>query len=150
MMNTTIETKRDTWFEEFIALIKTHQFLLETDTATQELKDTYHILMNGNEDDLALANRKSSHKYFVRKIIIDYYKLFLSAQLEASLAIDFDNAEILVWAKIKNDDTETEEKLIMIEAEINGTYHKKGYDITTTIVEERDELVTPSHYIEIA
>lgn len=144
-----VKTDRDAWFEEFIAVVKTHQFLLETDTATQELKEAYHLLMYGDDDEVSYSNKMQSHKHFVRKIIIDYYKRFLSAQLQAKLAFDFDDSEILVWAKIADNDLETGEKLLMIEAQVNGKYHRLGYDLTTTIVEEMDNLETPSHYIEM-
>lgn len=143
-----IQTARDAWFEEFIAAVKTHKLLLDTDTANKEIRDTYNMLMRGNQDELALSNKVSSHKYFVQNVIIDYLTFVVKEKLDVKLAFDFDNAEILVWAKIKDDDTSTEDRLLLIEAEVNAKYHMKGYDLTTTIVEERDNLPVPGHYIK--
>jgi len=149
IIESNTQTARDAWFEEFIAAIKTHKFLLDTDTANQQIRDTYSMLMRGNQDELAFSNKVSSHKYFVQQVILEYLKLSFQEKLAVKLAFDFDNAEILVWAKIQNDDTETEDRLLMIEAEVNAKYHNKGYDLTTTIVEERDNLNIPSHYVEL-
>jgi hypothetical protein len=107
------------------------------------------MLMRGNSDELAFSNRTSSHKYFIQKIILDYLKLVVQENLPVQLALDLDDSEILVWGQVNDEDTTTEDRLLMIEAEINGKYHKLGYDITSTIVESRDALPIPSHYIEI-
>jgi hypothetical protein len=144
-----VQTARDAWFDEFIATIKTDQLLLDTDIANKEIRDVYGMLMRGNQDELALSNKISSHKYFVQNLILDYLKLTILEQLDVRLAFDFDNAEILVWANINDNDTATENRLLMIEAEVNAKYHNKGYDLTTTIVENRDKLAIPSHYIQL-
>jgi len=65
------------------------------------------------------------------------------------LAFDFSDAKILVWAQIKTEDVSTEDALILSEAEANSKYSDNGFYISSTIVEECDNLPIPSHYHEV-
>jgi hypothetical protein len=147
--NTQVQADRDKWFHEFISGIQADKFMLDADIASKQVMDTYDMLMRGNQDEIALASHNSSKIYFIKQLLLSYLKKVIGEKLPVKMAFDMDNCEILVWAQIKDDDTETEDRLLMIEAEINGVYHSIGYDLTTTIVENRDNLNIPNHYIEL-
>ena len=142
--NSIIKIK-DAWFEEFIAAIKTHQLQLETNTASTELKKLYDVAMFGSDNELAELSKISANQHFIKKVIVEYLKEILN-KMPIRLAFDLDDSELLVWAEINDDDEEMENFLLMAEAEVNSIFHKYGYDLTSTIVEVRDNLSIPNHY----
>lgn len=143
--NKNIQTVQNSWFDEFIAAVRTHQLQLETDTATDELKSIYNVLFSGNEIDLASLNKISANQFFVKNMVFEYLKL-LHNNIPLKLAFDMDDSEVLIWAEIQNNDETMENFLLMAEAEVNAKYHKFGYDLTSTIVESNDNLSIPGHY----
>lgn len=141
----SIQSVQSGWFDELIAAIRTHQLQLETNTATDDIKSAYHTLMNGSSEDLAMLNKISANRHFIKGMILKYIALLQSVN-PLKLAFDMDDSEVLVWAEIKDDDEQTEDLLLMAEAEVNAIYHQFGYDLTSTIVEQRDNLPIPNHY----
>jgi hypothetical protein len=144
----TLQTVQEAWFENFIAAVRTHQLQLETNTAPNDLKKAYSVFMHGSDNDLAMLNRVTANKHFIQKIILEYMNR-VRERMPQKLAFDLNGNEVLVWAEIKNDDEELEDFLLMAEAEVNAQYHKYGYDITSTIVEQRDNLNVPNHFTTI-
>lgn len=147
-MSTTansISTIKDLWFDEFIATIRTHQLQLETDTASDGLKKMYDIAIHGSNDQLAQLSKISANQHFIKKIIVEYISE-VEDKMPVKLAFDLDDSEVLVWAEIPNDRDDLENFLLLAEATVNAKYHKYGYDLTSTIVEERDALTIPNHY----
>lgn len=143
---TTTVNLQTQWFQEFIATLQTHQLMLETNTASEELKNIYNVFFNGSETELAHAAKRSSDIHFIKSIIVDYLKE-IKQNMPVKLAFDLDDSEVLVWAEINNDDEATEDFLLLAEAAVNAKFHAYGYDITSTIVEKRDSLAVPNHYI---
>ena len=133
------------WFDEFIAGIRTHQLQLETNTASEPIKKLYEAIFSKNFDDVAVMNKINANQYFIKKAITEYLRE-INSKFPLKLAFDLDDSEILIWAEIKDDDEEMENFLLLTEANINANYHKFGYDLTSTIVEERDSLSIPNHY----
>ncbi len=70
-INTQSQDKHK-WFEELIATIQTHQLMLDTDTATDELKKFYSTAMEGNADKLALQSKNLGQQHFISGILLDY------------------------------------------------------------------------------
>lgn len=62
------------------------------------------------------------------------------------LALGLSESKILVWSEIKDDDEETEDALLLIEAKINGKYRPFGFYVNSTIIEESDRISIPPHY----
>lgn len=151
-MNATLQTTQplqtvnEAWFDEFIASVRTHQLQLETGTASQEIKQAYDLMINGSDNDLAYYSKASANRHFIRKLILDYIKS-ISSSMPVKLAFDMDDSEVLVWAEIADDDEAAENFLLLTEAEVNAKYHQFGYDLTSTIVETRDSLPIPNHYV---
>ena len=147
MTSTTnnISTIKSTWFDEFIAMIRTHQLQLETNTANEAIKKVYDIAINGSDNQLAELNKMSANQHFIKKIIVSYLHE-IESKMPLKLAFDLDDSEVLVWAEIKDSDDEAEDFLLLAEAAVNADFHKYGYDLTSTIVEARDSLPIPNHY----
>lgn len=136
---------KNLWFDEFIASIKTHQLQLETNTASDKLKQLYDLAMFGSDNDLAELSKIRANQHFTKKIIIEYLKE-ISTSMPLKLALDLEDSEVLVWAEIEDDNEEMENFLLMAEAKVNSLFHQYGYDLTSTIVEKRDNLSIPNHY----
>lgn len=138
-------SKNEQWFDELVGLIRTHEVELETNTATNEVKEFYNNAIQGNIDDMVLFNKKLSQKHFVAKIIWDYINI-LGKQLPLKLAFDYNDSSVLVWAEIAENNFEVEKRIILAEAKINANYHKYGFAMSSTIVENCDNLKIPNHY----
>ncbi len=140
--------ERNKWFGDFIAGIQTHQFMLDTNTASHELKDFYATVMEGDADKLAFQSKNLGQQHFVRGIVVDYISQILKlSKLPKKLAFDLADTEVLVWAETDDNDEKLEQQLILAEAKVNAKYHVFGYDITSMIVEKSDNLSIPSHYV---
>jgi len=144
------QSKTDEWFDEFVASIKADQLAIETGVASEGKKEMYESLMDNNITDLIDINVKSAQKHYIGSMLLDYVKSLSKFEDEApfnTLAVSFNNSDLLVWAEIEDDADDIERELILAEARINAQYHDKGFDMTTTIVEKCDQLSVPSHYI---
>jgi hypothetical protein len=87
-------------------------------------------------------------RHFVSKIIVDYVRL-LGTKIPRKIAFDFNDSSVLVWAEIANDDEAQEREIILAEAKINAKYHDAGFTVDTTVVEERDGLSVPNHFVPL-
>lgn len=139
------QTNLSAWFEDTVTQLRTHQLMLETNTAPQHLQQAYNILINGNEHQISYQSKIMAQMHFVKSILVDYLKE-VSFNDTLKLAVNFNDSEVLVWAEIKDDDYAIEENLLVAEAKINAKYHDFGFDMETTIVEESDRLPIPNHY----
>ena len=139
----------DKWFDTFISylnsVIRTDQLLIETDTASNEIKKFYQAACEQDYDYLAQQNRLVTQKHFVTKIILEFVSIIKNI-IPIKLAFDYEDAEVLVWVEIKNDDEETEIELFKAKATINAKYHPLGYDISIMIIQEGDNFPIPNHY----
>lgn len=134
------------WFESFISNITVDKLMMETETAPQETADFYKDIIT-NKPSVHSYARISSTVYFIEHILKDYLKeLSKFNKKPQKLAFDFSDAKILVWAQVENDDEQTEDALILSEAKANDKYFENGFYISSTIVEEADNLPIPYHY----
>jgi ribosomal protein L16 Arg81 hydroxylase len=147
-----IETpeKINDWFNQFISEIKVDQMMIETNTAPAEKKEFYTNAMTGNVLGIFSSMRLESTKFYISQIVNDYFKeLHENKANPQKLAFDLSDAKILVWAQIQNQDESTERALILSEAEANSKYSDNGFYISSTIVEDCDNLPVPPHYKEV-
>jgi hypothetical protein len=133
------------WFNNIVAQIREHQAQLKDKTLPKDIESVYNTFLVGNQNEIAFLSRKASQQHFISLIIAKYVSLIKEIMPE-QLAFSFNDSEILVWAELKDDDWNSEKALIMAAAAINSEYHRLGYDITTTFIEERDGLDIPQHY----
>ncbi|MES2809386.1 MAG: hypothetical protein V4619_12210 [Bacteroidota bacterium] len=138
------------WFDKFISHISVDKMMLETNTAPAQTDQFYRDIILENHTAMNSWARVNSTTYFIRKIVEDYlYELSASKALPQKLAFDFSDAKILVWAQIANSDDSTEDALILSEAKANAKYSDNGFYVSSTIVEESDNLIIPPHYHEV-
>ena len=136
------------WFDDLVATLRGHQVQLEAGVASEATASLYQQLMAGDGQGLMHANRQMTQRFFVSNILVDYYQQLADVALP-KLAFYHTDSEVLVWAEIADDDLVAERRLILAEAFVNNTHHKFGFDVTTTIVECRDELPVPNHYRQV-
>jgi hypothetical protein len=139
------QTNVEAWFDDLVSELRVHQLQLETQTANDELKKMYDTFFTGNADKIAFMGKTAAQQHFVTRIIFDYLEL-LKSKLPNKVAFNFNDSEVLVWAEINDDDTESEKNLLSAEAVINAKYHPFGFDMVSTVVEVSDNLKIPNHY----
>lgn len=139
------ESEKQAWFDELVATIRSHQLQLESNTASPELEKLYESIFSGSADELVKQNKQIVQMHFIPKIIFEYTKL-IKDSMPITLAFDFNDSELLVWAEINDDSFHQERELILSEAKINAKYHDLGFDMKSTIVECSDNLEVPNHY----
>ncbi|HEY8929205.1 MAG TPA: hypothetical protein VIM55_08450 [Mucilaginibacter sp.] len=138
------------WFNKYISDISVDKMMMENDIASTETRQFYTDAISGNQEGMHNYARIQSSKYFISKIVNDYFKELQNFKAEPKkLAFSFSEAKILVWAEIADEDESTEDALILSEAKANEKYSDNGFFVTSTIVETRDHLNPPSHYHEI-
>lgn len=143
-------TKIDTWFNDFIEKLEATQFLLKQDMVTPETKEFWNAVMDDNVDEVLRYSDLHVKMHFIKKMTLELLMLLYKEKLPINkIALDVEKSKVLTWVELKNDDEPTEDRFIMLEAEINSRYAKDGYYISSTIVEERDNLRVPSHYNSI-
>jgi len=138
------------WFDQAIQDINVDRMMMETGTAPETKRQRYEDRMYGRLENVYLDSRKTSSIYFLENLLKDYLtflKEFNAYPLE--LALNLSDAKILVWANIKEDDEHAEDALLLSEAKANEKYSRQGFFISTTIVEDSDNLRTPPHYHKI-
>lgn len=138
------EDKSD-WFDDVVANLRSIELQLETNTADTETRNLFGHLISGDMEELLIQNTKVARKFFIEKMLVDYLKR-LGSKKPQKLAFDLEGNEILVWAQVSGNDESEEDNLLMVEAKINSVFHDKGYNLTTTIVEETDSLSIPNQY----
>jgi hypothetical protein len=148
MSLTKIPEKKETrseWFDNLIATLRTHELQLETNTATEEMKQFYADIMDNNLDDMLKMQKAAAQKYFVEKIIVAFLRL-LDKNIPLKLAFDFSDSEVLVWAEIEDNNQAQEKILTRAESKINASFHPYGFDMEMMIVESSDNVPIPNHY----
>jgi len=140
-------SEREKWFEDFIFGAKTDLLELETGTADTQKENFYNSIINEDYEEVEKLLKPVVTKNMVKRIIGSYMEgLHQEKGLLRKLAFDYNDSAVLVWAEIAEDDEKAEDALIMLEAKINARFYGHGFQITTTIVEDCDNLVIPNHY----
>lgn len=139
------QKKLNKWFNDMVATLRTHEVMLETDTASSQVKTMYDIFVNGNTNDIAAQGKMNAQIHFVGSILVEYLTI-LEKNLPSKLGVNFNDSEVLVWAEIEDDDETMEKNLLIAEAKINAKFHPFGFDMETTIVETSDNFSVPNHY----
>lgn len=147
---TTSNSARDKWFEQLIVTLSADKFMLDTDVASDELKNFYEPLISSNADKLAVPSKEFAQQYFIPRLLAEYISVLRKNHLAPEkLAFDLNDTEVLVWAEVDDNNEALEKQLILAEAQVNAKFHPFGYDITSMIVEKSDRLSIPNHYAEL-
>jgi len=156
MVNESIETqnlnhntsnKMDEWFEGLLHSLQVDHLQLQTDTADEEKKRMYDIMINGKYSDMFSDMRRTSSQFFIEQLIKEYLMELKNRQVNPKqIAFDLSDAKVLVWSEINDSDEISEDGLILSEAKINAKYSRYGFHISSTIVENSDGIPVPPHY----
>lgn len=149
--NSSKKITQEAWFDEFVGTIRLDEQLLKNDLMEPEKKQMYHKLMEGNMEALSVDARNMSTQYFIAGLLNEYIKELSSLKHNPKkLGLELSNSKVLVWAEIYDNDEEAEKALILAQAKVNAQYDKFGFAISSTIVEECDQLAIPNHYHNVA
>lgn len=142
--------KRDKWFDGVLNHLITDRLMLDTGVAPVETEEFYNAAIQANPYAMTKAIRQETTQFFIQNLVQFYFKELTSYNISPQkLAFDFSDAKILVWAQIADEDEDSEKALILSEAKANSKFSENGFFVTTTIVEESDNLRIPSHYHEV-
>src|SRR5690606_21881805 len=150
--NSHIENQQDTnqWFDDMVSNLRVDQLLLQADVLEKHKKEVYEAMLLGDHDFMHNYARKTSSAFFIKNLIDSYFiELVERKAIPNRLALELSNSKVLVWAEIDNDDDKTEDALILTAAKVNNEFSKYGFHISSTIVEEDDNLNIPKHYKEV-
>ncbi len=138
----------DEWFDTFIATLRVDQLQIQTNTAEENKKEVYKDLIEGNTKKVLSNVVVHSQQLFVYEIVKDFLSEIVARKVDYSrLAFDLSNTKVLVWVEIDDDDEQSEDGLILAQAKVNYNYQTYGYTISSTIVEQGDNIEVPSHYV---
>ncbi len=139
--------KMSEWFSTLIATIRTDQLMLETNVANQDKVKMYNTFINGSEADMFQLGRMTTSTYFIKELLNTYLKEVITSGAKLNkLAFVLSDSKILAWAVVNDDDDESIDKLLISEAKTNAIGYKYGFHISTTVVENCDNLNVPKHY----
>lgn len=145
--NDTSQVKMDTWFSDIIDHIKVDHFLMSTNAAPKDTKEFYNNLIHGDGAEVITKMRGISTKFYISKIVNDYIaELKNLGRVPVKLAMGLSDSKLLVWSEINDDDEETENALLLVEAKVNSKYFENGFYINSTIIDKSDNLPIPPHY----
>lgn len=141
---------REQWFDEMVSGLRVDQLLMETDSLEKHKADVYKAMMNNDYNNVHDYARNTSSMYFIKNLVDTYFISLAEYKcIPKKLGLELSNSKVLVWAEVSNDDDKTENALILSAAKTNQEFSKYGFHISSTIVEEDDNLELPSHYKEV-
>jgi tRNA A22 N-methylase len=140
-----VQNTTEQWFDELVSTLRTHQLMIETQTIDEDKKKFYDILQGSNTLEVSHLSRTISQRQIIGSILWDYLKIIKDNKPQ-KLAFDYNDSEVLVWAEIDENNEQLEKQLYLAEAQINAKYHQYGFDMTSMIVENTDNITTPNHY----
>jgi hypothetical protein len=135
------------FFDRILNHLVTDKMMHDVSSLPIETHNFYNDLANGNIEN-ALEQSKDAYLMHIYSKLVDEYfsKLSIPENKPNQLGVCLSHSNMLIWAEISDDDEVLEDKLIMLQAEINHKYGKKGLFVKTTIVEESDKFKIPPHY----
>lgn len=140
-------TTESLWFDQLVNDIRVDEQLYANDLLTEPKKKMYNDLMTGNVEEMVKSLNENASKYYISNLLNDYItEIKQSKNNFKQIGLELSNKKILVWAELIDDDIATEKKLILAQAKVNAKYSEFGFSISSTIIEESDGLIIPSHY----
>jgi len=139
------------WFDEMVSNLKVDAMLLQADVLEKHKKEVYEAMISGDDDFMHDYAKKLSSAFFIKNLIDSYFiELIESNAKPNKIALELSDSKVLLWAEIANNDETTEDALIMSAAKVNHKFSRYGFHISSTIVDEEDQLNIPKHYKEVS
>lgn len=143
-------TDFESFFDELVGNLRYDEQMLRIGTLDEEKVNFYEAAVLGNQEFIFKQMKQGSSIYFISKMMPYYLnELIKSGSFPKKLALEMSDNRILVWAEIKENDEAMENALILSESKTNAKFSEFGFSISSTIVEDCDNLKIPSHYKEI-
>lgn len=138
---------KDEWFDEIIHNLKVDKFTISAGVASEETNQFYDVLKSGDALEIYLLHKNLSEKLIIKNILNFYYHQLIEQNVDfEKVAFDFTNTELLAWFEIKDNDEQSEDKILMAEAITNAKFYQAGFTVSAMIVEKSDFIKIPSHY----
>lgn len=136
------------WFDSMVATLRADELALETDTAPEEVKRLYKPILENNTDELLKQFRGLMTKALMSKALKMYITKVNPESIQGlkKLAFTPTNTSLKVWAEINSNDEHSENELILAEAYVNAQLIDDDFTVSSTIVEDVDNINVPSHY----
>lgn len=145
-----VDDQRNEWFGNILHSVSTDRDFLNLGIASEETQEFYDKIIFGNQNSIFSEIREKSTQYFISKLVVDYIQELRASNIEPlKIFLDHNDSQLLVWAEIKEDDEATEMGLYKAEAKANAKNYKHGFHISSTILENTDNIPVPPHYQEI-
>lgn len=143
-------TDFENFFNELVVNLRYDEQMLKIGSLDEQKANFYEAAMLGKQEEIFKQMKEGSSIYFISKMMPYYLNdLIKSGSFPKKLALEMSDNKILVWAEIKEDDEAMENALILSEAKTNAEFSKYGFSISSTIVEDCDNLQIPTHYKEV-
>lgn len=139
------------WFDGMVVNLSLDEQLHKNDILDNNKKEFYDNMISGDQIKIHDYALNAASQYFIGNLLNDYIQELAGRfkKLPKKLGLELSHGKILVWAEIINNDDETENALILAQAKVNSKYEKHGFHISSTIVEEIDNLELPKHYTQV-
>ncbi len=136
------------WFSEMIEHLEVDRFMMGENLVSDDTKGFYESLIYGDITSITQTLRGTSSKFFVSKMLKAYIHELSSRRIPVQkLGFDYSDAHIYVWIQVADDDENSIDNLTLAEAKVNSDFFQHGYNITSMIFEESDNMAIPEHYI---
>jgi hypothetical protein len=140
------------WFDNVVHNLRFDEQLYQNDIMPDERKEVLDNMISGNQPAVHGYVRQISTQYFIENLLNEYINELLGVYKKSpkKLGLELSDSKILVWAEIKAEDEAAENALILSQAKVNSKYEQYGFHISSTIVDENDNLEIPNHYTKVA
>ena len=154
-MKTTVSNKskvepqspESIWFNQLVNDIRVDEQLLANDLMPESKKKMYDDMISGNVDEVVKSINETASKFYITNLLRDYISELITYEANyKQMGLELSNKKILVWAELFDDDFASEKKFILAQAKVNAKYCDFGFSVSSTIIEESDELIIPNHY----
>lgn len=138
------------WFAKAINSLKVDQLTFQTDIMEPDKKELYTHLISENYIEVSRKSIELSSQLIIVEMIGKYFSELGSGFSKLrSLSLHPSDKKLLVWAEINDNDEETEDVLLLLEAKINALFSNYKFRVLTTIVEAMDSLSAPTDYVPV-
>jgi len=155
-MNTAQQVSNETdslatAFNEFVSSLTGELLQYEAGILDKDKEGFFRKLFTGDARKVAeMSNQNSSA--IISKSLTIHYLTGLYGHLKSfdfSLAVHLVDHKVLVWASVPDDNEEIYDALFTAEAITNFEFKDSGFSISTTVIDESDNIAIPPQYLSI-
>ncbi len=148
-LNTPSEknSKLSDLFDGLVAQIRADELALESGVASNEKRELYKLILENNQIEVAKSAIDMGRVIIIPAMLNDFVLALKKTQiLPKNLSVSFNQEKLLVWATVSSENEDMEDSIFIAEAKVNAKYHETGFNVSSTVVYEEDEVSKPAHY----